>query len=144
MAQVPGELLEKLPRTFVPALNEQMRNRRLLFPAEQRTLDAQLDWLARLPDATLRELFEPLKQIEAGMDLPRWDLNTERLTITDTGILVRSPYYPQWRAQVAQIFQRIDEGVDSERKKIPVNRLLLCVLPAGLPLPSAPIWPRLE
>jgi len=144
MGEVPRELLAKLPRTFVPAINEQMRNRHLLFPAEQRTLDAQLDWLARLPDAALRELFDPLKQIEARMELPRWNLNAERLTITDTGILVRSPYYPQWRARVAQIFEQIEAGVQSQQKTTPANRLVLCVLPAGLPLPSAPIWPRLE
>ncbi len=144
MAHVSKELLARLPRTFVPALNEQMRNWDLLFPAEQRSLSAQLDWLGRLPDARFRELFEPLKQIEARMELPAWDLSVERLSITDTGILVRSPYYPQWRAEVAKVFEQINAGVEFEHKTTPVNRLAACVLPAGLPLSSAPLWPRLE
>jgi len=144
MAQVSKELLARLPRTFVPALNEQMRNWDLLFPAEQRSISAQIDWLGRLPDAAFGELFDPLKRIEARMELPGWDLTTERLSITDTGILVRSPYYPQWRAEVARVFDQINAGVESERKPVAVNRLVVCVLPAGLTLPSDPLWPRLE
>ena len=144
MAQVSKELLAKLPRTFVPALNEQLRNWDLLFPAEQRSLSAQLDWLGRLPDPRFRELFEPLKQIEARMELPAWGLDSERLSITDTGILVRSPHYPQWRREVAKVFDQIDTGIASEHKRTTVNRLVVCTLPAGLPLPSTPLWPRLE
>ena len=144
MAQVSKELLAKLPRTFVPALNEQLRNWDLLFPAEQRSLSAQLDWLGRLPDPRLRELFQPLKQIEAHMELPAWGLDAERLSITDTGILVRSPYYPQWRREVAKVFDQIDTGIAAEHKRVSVNRLVVCALPAGLPLPSTPLWPDLE
>jgi hypothetical protein len=144
MAEVPKELLGKLPRTFVPALNEQMRNLDSLFPAEQRSIGEQVDWLARLPDARFRELFEPLKVLEAKMELPAWDVNSEHLTIRDTGILVRSPYYPQWRSEVAEIFQKIEAGVNAERKTAPANRLVVCVLPGGLPLRSEPLWPRLE
>jgi len=144
MVQVPKELLAKLPRTFVPALNEQLRNWDLLFPAEQRSLSAQLDWLGRLPDARLRELFEPLKQIEGRMELPAWGLDAERLSIRDTGILVRSPYYPRWRREVARVFDLIDTGIAAERKRVNVNRLVVCVLPAGLPLSGTPLSPRLE
>ena len=55
--QVDKELLARLPRTFVPALNEQMRGWDLLFPAEQRSIRAQLDWLARQPGAEFDKLF---------------------------------------------------------------------------------------
>ena len=144
MPQVSRELLAKLPRTFVPALNEQMRNWDLLFPAEQRSISAQLDWLRRLPDSRFRELFEPIEQIEARMELPGWDLSTDRVSITDTGILVRSPYYPQWRAAVVKVFDQINAGIESEHKTVTANRLVLCVFPAGLTLPSAPVWPHLE
>ena len=43
--QANTDLLRKLPPTFVPALNEQFRNWDLLFPAERRTISAQMDWL---------------------------------------------------------------------------------------------------
>jgi len=144
MAEVPKELLAKLPRTFVPALNEQMRSLDSLFPAEQRSLSEQIDWLARLPDDRFRELFESLKALESKMELPAWDVKTEHLTIRDTGILVRSPYYPQWRSEVADIFRKVEAGVTAERKTPPANRLVLCVLPGGLPLHAEALWPRLE
>jgi hypothetical protein len=142
--QTDRELLARLPRTFVPALNEQMRGWDLLFPAEQRTIRTQLDWLARLPSAPFDKLFEPVKQLEARMDLPAWNLLSERLSIDDTSILVRSPYYPQWRAAVEKVFEQVDRGIHDGRTEALPNRLLACVLPAGLPLPSGPIWPRLE
>ena len=128
----------------LPALNEQMRGWNLLFPTEQRTIRAQLDWLARLPSAPFDQLFEPVKQLEARMDLPAWNLSSERLSIDDTSILVRSPYYPQWRAAVEKVFEQIDAGVHEGRAQALPNRLLVCTLPAGLPLPSGPIWPGLE
>jgi hypothetical protein len=142
--QVDKELLARLPRTFVPALNEQMRGWDLLFPAEQRSIRAQLDWLARQPGAEFDKLFEPIKQLEARMELPRWDLNAQRLSIDDTSILVRSPYYPQWRAAVEKVFEQIDAGILNGRAQALPNRLLVCTLPAGLPLGSGPLWPRLE
>jgi len=43
MNPVSPELLARLPRTFVPALNEQIKNWDLLFPAERRTIGAQID-----------------------------------------------------------------------------------------------------
>ena len=142
--QPDRELLERLPRTFVPALNEQMRGWDLLFPAEQRSIRAQLDWLARLPAAEFEKLFAPVKQLEARMDLPSWGLAAARLSINDTSILVRSPYYPQWRAAVAKVFEQIDAGIRNGRAQAPPNRLLICSLPAGLPLDAGPVWPRLE
>ena len=142
--QADRELLARLPRTFVPALNEQMRGWDLLFPAEQRSIRAQLDWLARLPGAEFDKLFAPVKQLEARMDLPAWSLASERLSIDDTSVLVRSPYYPQWRDAVQKVFEQIDAGVLNGRAQALPNRLLVCALPAGLPLASGPIWPRLE
>jgi len=72
------------------------------------------------------------------------DLNAQRLSIDDTSILVRSPFYPQWRAAVEKVFEQIDLGVLNGRAQALPNRLLVCTLPAGLPLTSGPLWPRLE
>jgi hypothetical protein len=66
------------------------------------------------------------------------------VSINDTSILVRSPYYPQWRTAVEKVFAQIDAGVHHGRAQARPNRLLVCALPAGLPLASGPIWPRLE
>jgi len=142
--QVDRALLTRLPRTFVPALNEQMRGWDLLFPAEQRTIRAQLDWLARLPSPEFDRLFDAIKKLEGRMELPAWDLGAQRVSINDTSMLVRSPYYREWRAAVERVFEQVDAGVNAEQSTAPPNRLLVCALPAGLPLGSGPIWPRLD
>ena len=76
------------------------------------------------------------------MNLPRWGASNGGLTVEDTGVLARSPLYPRWRAEVAKVFARIDDGTAAAVKPHP--RLLICVLPAGLPLSSQKLWPELE
>jgi hypothetical protein len=133
------ELLERLPRTFRPALNDQFRAWDLLFPAEQRRIEAQLRWVGGLGPEEFRRLFAPLVEIENRMDLPRWDPSAG-LTVRDTGVLARSPLYPQWRAEVERVFSRIDEAVELSR----APRLVVCVLPSGLPLAGQALWPELK
>ncbi len=142
--QVNTALLARLPRTFGPALNEQFRNWDLLFPAERRTISAQLDWLGALPNDQFSALFEPIVTIEKQMDLPPWNPGTDRLSVTDTGILVRSPHYQQWRTQVERTFEKIDAGVAAQGKLKRSNKLIVAVMPAGLASHPGAIWPKLE
>lgn len=144
MDPISPELLARLPRTFAPALNEQVRSWDVLFPAERRTINAQLGWLSKLPGPEFQKLFEPLSKLESRMDLPTWTPDTARVSINDTGVLVRSPYYPQWRAEVEKVFTTIDSGVKASSKTADMNRALVCVMPAGLTLPPGVIWPSLE
>ena len=138
------EILKRLPRTFQPALNAQLKDWDRLFPAERRSFQAQLDWLERLPAPRFEQLFATLLKLEERMDLPAWGPSTAGLSIEDTGVLVRSPLYPQWRAEVERVFGQIEGGIAAEAKVRPPRTLLVCTLPAGLPAPSGPIWPRLE
>lgn len=137
------ELAARLPRTFGPALNDQLKQWTLLFPAEQRRLKAQLEWLSRLSPDEFKRLFAPVVEIESRMELPRWTSSTAGLTIEDTGILARSPYYPQWRTEVEKVFSHIDDGVEGSGALPGPPRLLLCVLPSGVPLAAQPLWPEL-
>jgi len=143
MISIDQELLQRLPRTFVPALNEQLHRWDLLFPAEQRTIKAQLGHLARLPAREFEDLFREIKGLEAKMHLPAWKASSAGISISDTSLLVRSPYYPQWRVAVEQAFTRINDAIEAAEKKRALNRLVVCVLPAGLPLPADSPWPRL-
>jgi hypothetical protein len=113
----------------------------LLFPAEQRNLEAQLEYLQKLSPEDFKKLFAPLAAIESRMDLPRWDPASSGLSINDTGILARSPLYPQWRTEVEKVFAQIDGAALQAVERFP--RLLVCALPAGLPLSSQPLWPEL-
>ena len=61
MAAPPSrEIIGRLPRTFGPALNGQFQQWAMLFPAEQRSLTAQLDWLTGLSGEEFRRLFAPI------------------------------------------------------------------------------------
>ena len=78
------------------------------------------------------------------MDLPPWNPGTDRLSVTDTGILVRSPHYQQWRTQVERTFEKIDAGVAAQGKLKRSNKLIVAVMPAGLASHPGAIWPKLE
>jgi hypothetical protein len=134
------DLIARLPRTFGPSLNDQFRQWDLLFPAEQRVLRAQLDYLRSLSPEALKSLFAPIVSLESRMDLPRWDANTAGLSVSDVGVLARSPLYPQWRTEVEKVFAQIDTGAKQQK---PEPRLLVCALPPGLPIGSQALWPDL-
>jgi hypothetical protein len=131
-------LISRLPRTFGPALNDQFQRWDLLFPAEQRRLRSQLDYLEGLSATELKDLFAPVARIESRMDLPDWRPGTAGMSIQETGLLARSPLYPQWRTEVEKVFAHIEEA--SARQEV-VPRLILCALPPGLPLDDHPMWP---
>jgi hypothetical protein len=136
-------LIQRLPATFRPALNEQLSNWDVLFPAEQRTLAAQLDWLAGLPPDEFQRLFAPIVEIEAKMDLPHWSPGAAGLTVQDTGRLARSPLYPQWREAVEKVFSQVDEAIGKSGRLRRTRRLVICVLPPGLPIAGQALWPEI-
>jgi hypothetical protein len=147
--RTPAELIRRLPATFGPALNDQFRRWKLLFPAEQRQLRAQVDWLSRLARDQFDQLFAPLLDIEKRMALPRMDSSTAGMSVRDVGILARSPLYPRWRAEVEKVFGQIDDATPPDAGLQSVPRLLVCVLPPGISPPGVspnaePLWPELS
>lgn len=139
-----NELIARLPRTFGPALNDQLRRWNFLFPAEQRLIRAQLEWLKRLSGPDFNRLFDPILEIEAQMDLPRSRHGVSTMTIEDSAIIARSPLYPEWRSRVEKAFESIDAGAEASGSLKRVRRLIICLLPAGLPTASQSLWPDLE
>jgi hypothetical protein len=140
----PAELIRRLPATFGPALNDQFRQWRLLFPAEQRQLRSQVDWLSGLPRDQFDPLFAPLLNLEKRMALPPRDSTTAGLSVRDVGILARSPLYPQWRREVEAVFSRIDEATAPAAGLRDLPRLVVCVLPPGTLPDDPPLWPLLS
>jgi hypothetical protein len=131
-----------MPATFGAAVRDQLRQWEFLFPAEQRQLRAQLDWLAGLPQADFDSLFAPLQELEGRMALGLHD-TAGGLGVRDVGILARSPLYPQWRVAVEKVFGRID---DATTQAVPLRnapRLLLAILPPAAPLKDQPVWSSL-
>ena len=136
---VPVDLIRRLPATFGPALRDQFAQWNLLFRAERRQLQAQLDWLSGLPPKEFDGLFGPLLDIEKRMALPRLDSSAAGLSVRDAGILARSPLYPRWRAEVEKVFGRIDDATASAAGLETLPRLVVCVLPAGGLPPDQPL-----
>lgn len=140
--QSARDVIVRLPKTFAPSFNDQLRQWDLLFPAEQRQFRAELDWLARLPPGDFNHLFAPIVALETKMDL-RLDPTAKTLSIADTGMIARSPLYPQWRQEVAKVFARMDEGAGASASLRPLPRVVASILPSGLPVPKDPLWPEL-
>ncbi len=140
---IHARLISRLPRTFGPALNDQFQRWDLLFPAEQRRLTSQLDYLEGLSQIELKELFAPMADLESRMDLPNWQPGTAGMSIQETGLLARSPLYPQWRTEVERVFAHIEEVILPLNRLRGLPRLILCTLPPGLPLGGESVWPEL-
>jgi hypothetical protein len=141
---VPADLIRRLPATFGSALNDQFRQWPLLFPAEQRQLRAQSDWLVQLPAAQFDPLFAPLLDLEKRMALPPPDPATVGLSVRDVGILARSPLYPRWRTEVERVFARVEEATAETSGLRGVPRLVVCMLPPGALPMDEPLWPELS
>jgi hypothetical protein len=140
--RLPAELARRLPATFGAAVRDQLRQWDSLFPAEQRQLRAQLDWISGLAPVEFDRLFAPLVELEGRMALGLHD-TTAGLGVRDVGILARSPLYPQWRAAVENVFSRIDAAATQSVPLRNSPRLLLAVLPPAASLKDQPVWPSL-
>ena len=134
-------VIERLPRTMAASMREQLARVDLLFPVERRLLDGRLDWLAKLGRADFERLFRALRTIESRMRLPS-SIDEARGSIEQSAIIARSPLYPEWRREAERVFSVIDAGMERTHPGASVPRLLLLVLPAGLPGSTEP-WREL-
>ena len=140
---IPKDLVARLPRTFAPALNAQLKGWASLFPAEQRVLASQLAYLSGLEPAPFRALLGPVFEVEKRMDLPRWSTETSGMSVQEVGMLARSPHYPEWRSAVERVFSQIDAAVEKQSTAQRPRSVTICVLPSGLPVKSHELWPDL-
>ncbi|HYP05323.1 MAG TPA: hypothetical protein VER03_03740 [Bryobacteraceae bacterium] len=136
-----SRLITRLPRTFGAALKGNLGGWDQLFPAEQRRLLSQCRYLGDLPQREFDQLFQPIVAIEAKMALPPWDGHSEGISVQESGLLARSPFYRQWRTEVEKAFSTIEQKAASDvLRSIP--RLVIAALPPGIPL-REPLWPEI-
>jgi len=137
--------LKRLPLTFLPFVNQQIRDWDYLFPFERQSVLRLLMYLGELDDLQFAGLFRSLREIEARMEVSRWPFSTEEQTIENASLLARSPYYQEWREEVQKVFDHLDQqapaGGDQAGRKSR-NRLVLLIFPARLPLDRATAWER--
>jgi len=123
-----------LPITFATFLNDQIKNRDLLFPAER----SYYNRLQILIERTGPELFGPLRSLEKKMGI------TPRNTLDQVDFLNRSPFYGEWRKAVADIFARLDPVLDAEIAQRGRARLVVVLSPPEIPVGPERMWLRIR
>ncbi|MBZ5546095.1 MAG: hypothetical protein LAO07_20920 [Acidobacteriia bacterium] len=140
---VKNGFLNRLPLTFLPYTNQQIREWDYLFEYERRYLLRTLAYLDSLDPARFSALFARLREIESSMGLPHAHFPTQASSMEASSWLARSPYYQAWRSEVQNVFAQIERGceVQNEGEK-PIYRAIILILGAKLPLAPATVWER--
>ncbi len=134
-------LVERLPVTMRPALNQQLSQWSTLFPFEQTQVAGFLQGVQAMSPARLAALTEPLWTLEKKMGVRNWNFSEANDTIENASQLARSEYYGEWRREVQRIFEAIDAASrDSTPTHAERTRLILMVLPGSLPVDPQSVW----
>jgi hypothetical protein len=149
--KLPGEvqealkkgLLGRLPLTFLPFINQHLREWDYLFPYERQSVLRLLVYLAGLSKEEFSSLFRDVVQLEEKMGVRHWQqFSTTEQTIENSSLLARSPYFQEWRRAVQEVFDVVEQRaprIDAASGKLG-RRLILLVLPRPLPLDPARVW----
>jgi hypothetical protein len=134
-------LIERLPITMRPTLNQQLAGWESLFPFERNQLTNFLNGLASFQPSALSALTQPLKSLETKMGVEHWNFSQSGDTMENASMLARSEYYAEWRQQVQILFERVNaEARDTTAAPAKQTRLILVVLPATLPVEPMEAW----
>jgi len=137
-------LLKRLPVTFLPFVNQQLREWNNMFPYERQSISRFLVYVGGLSEEQRSSLFRDVVSFEGKMEVRRWaQFSTGEQTIENASLLARSPYYQAWRQAVQAVFDKVEQhasplGAASRNSR----RLVLVVIPQPLPLDRATVWRR--
>jgi hypothetical protein len=138
-------LLKRVPLTFLPFINQHLREWDYLFPNERQSVLRFVVYVADLSEEQCSNLFRDLARLEERMGIRHWQqFSTTEETIENASLLARSPYYQEWRRAVQAVFDAVEQGaprVNAASGK-PGRRLVLLVIPRPLPLDPAKVWHR--
>jgi len=137
-------LLKRVPLTFLPFINQELRDWDHLFPYERQSVQGLLVYLSGLNGEQCSALFREVLELEEKMGVRRWPFSTDEQTIQNASLLARSPYYQDWRRAVQKVFdvagQHTQSANDGTGKT--GNQLVLLVIPQRLPLDPARVWQK--
>jgi hypothetical protein len=137
-------LLKRLPLTFLPFVNQQLREWEYLFPSERQSTERLLLYVESLNPEQSSTLFRDVVDLEDKMGVRHWQFSTTEQTIQNSSQLARSPYFQDWRRAVQVVFDAADQhalkakGVAAKS----ANRLILIDIPLPLSLDAASVWRR--
>ena len=85
-------VLKRLPTTFLPFANQQLREWDFLFPNERQSTQSLLLYVNSLSDHDSAALFQNVTDLETRMEIHKWRFSTSEQTIENASLLARSPY----------------------------------------------------
>lgn len=134
-------LRKRLPLTFLPFVNQQLRDWEMLFPNERRSVQGLLLYVAQLSPDQSDALFREVVRLEEKMGVRRWGFSTNEQTIQNSSQLARSPFFQEWRRAVQVVFDTANRYAIESRPQGKVrNRLILLDFPPTLPLEKEGLW----
>jgi len=135
-------LLRQVPLTFLPFINQELREWDHLFPYERRSVEGLLVYLSSLHPAERAELLRDVFALEEKMGVRRWPFSLEEQTIQNASLLARSPYYQDWRGAVRKVFDAARRAQAASEVGQRGKQLALLIIPQRLPLDPARAWQR--
>ena len=143
-AALDSGVVKRLPLTFLPFVNQQLREWDHLFPNERQSVERLLVYVQSLSPEQSAELFRNVVDLEEKMGVRRWQFSTSEQTIQNSSLLASSSYFQEWRRAVQAVFDAADahalEKSGGERK--PANRLVLLDIPLPLHVDAENAWRR--
>jgi hypothetical protein len=137
-------VLQRLPITFLPFVNQQIREWVYLFPNERQSVEKLLHFVAELSTGESSALFKDVIQLEEKMGVGHWHFSTTEQTIENASELARSPYFQEWRRAVQAVFDAADQyalqpGSAAEEVQ---HRLVILDIPQTLVVDPSIVWRR--
>jgi len=137
-------VLKRLSLTFLPFVNQQLRQWEYLFPNERRSVERLLVYVAGLSDQESAALFHDVVAVEEKLGVHHWHFSTSEQTIENSSELARSPYFQEWRRAVQAVFDTADRHAQ-ETAGVPAasrHRLVLLEFPRKFVFDPASVWAR--
>lgn len=144
--QAPGteayrRLIQKLPVTMRPALNQQFTEWEMLFPYERNRVTTFMKGVETYSPSALGALTAPLWALEDKMGVKHWDFTQTNDTIENASQLARSAYFAEWRLEVQRVVDAINAAAhDATPAQTESTRLMLIILPGNLPVNPQSVW----
>ena len=140
---VENGVLNRLPLTFLPFANQQLRDWQFLFPNERRATEQLLLYVNSLSPDESSALFAEVTALEEKMNVGSWKFSTSEQTIENASLLARSPWFQEWRCAVQAVFDATERhATTTEGVPTPANRLVLIEIPRPLDLAAVSVWQR--
>jgi len=137
-------LLDHIPLTFLPFVNQQLNQWDYLFPNERQSVERLLIYVSSLSPKQSTDLFKSVIELEDKMGVRNWQFSTTEQTIQNSSKLASSQYFQDWRRAVQAVFDAADahelENAGDLSKSVP--RLVLLDIPQILPVAKDRIWHR--